>query len=275
MTNSPGHSPGRRRCVMSVGGTVRLEKWPEGTLCTLIPARLFVDSRASLCTCALLHECVHGPAAHTPTTCACSSWLLVTPGCGGALAPEAARGPRGEDTASAGWALVSLLGTSEDGSGGPAWAIGPGSALFLPIRAPTCQCPAAPPGLGAAPLPQPPRDRARTRRLCACVHLWAVRVLQEALECEGEEADTSANPASPAPGVSSGRTPARTAGGAALGRPACPLWVRLLGRLCTLRVSSEGGQRSPGAWYPAGASSSGACPLRCPQGPAASHTPER
>lgn len=268
MTNSRGHSPGRRRCATSVGGTVRLEKRP-------IPAHLFVASRASLCTCALLHECVHGPAAHTPAACACSSRLLVTPGGGGALAPEAARGPRGEDTAGAGRALVSLLGTSEDGSRGPAWAIGPGSAPFLPIRAATCQCPAAPPGLGAAPLPRLPRDRARARRLCACVPLWAARVLQEALECEGEEADSFANPALPAAGVSSGRTPARTAGGAALGRPACPLWVRLLGRLCTLRVPSEGGRRSPGAWYPAGASSSGACPLRCPQGPAASHTPKR
>lgn len=100
--------------------------------------------------------CVHGLAAHTHSLSVPAAAGSRSPrGCG-ALVPEAARGSHGKDTASVGQALFSLPGvSSEDGSGGPALAIGPGSAPFPPIRAAACLCPAAPP---------PPQGQAQPRR---------------------------------------------------------------------------------------------------------------
>ena len=184
---SLGHSPDLRQCVAPVGGTLRLEEQPEGTLGAPMPACSCVASRPTLCAFTASRVCacvctVLQPTHSPPVPAAAGS---RSPRGRGALVPEAARGPHGEDTASAGRALVSLLGVlSEDGSGGPASAIGPGSAPFPPIRAAACQCPAAAPGPGAALPPRRGREQCthmetvsgRTRASLCC--LWAVRVLQ-------------------------------------------------------------------------------------------------
>lgn len=84
----------------------------------------------------------------------------------------------------------------------------------------------------------------------------------------------------PAPRVSSGRTPARTAA-PVQGRGESPrvpwgalpggMLTRPWGRLSTPRVSSEGGQCSVlSLLVPVRLET---CPLRCPWGLAASHTP--
>lgn len=113
---------------------------------------------------------------------------------------------------------------------------------------------------------------------CARVRPWGRRgCSREALECGGE-ADSSANPAWPAPGVSSGRTPARMAApvqpwgalpahSGRSGMLTCPL-----GRLCTPRVPSEGGQRSVLTLLVLVHLET--CPFRCPRGPAGAAIPE-
>lgn len=209
-------------------------------------------------------------ALQPAAACACHvAGSLVTPGRWG----PGSRGSPGPRVRTAGAAGPSFLSGDVRGPGsrGPPWAIGPGSAPFLPIRAATCQCPAAPPGSGAAPACRLPRDRARARRLCVCVPLWAARC-QEAFECEGKKLTASLT--QPAPESRQGGPPPGP-GGAALGALPAHSWVRLLGRLCTLPSPLRGGARRPSAWYPAGASSSGGVPPHMPPGPAASHTPKR
>lgn len=176
---SLGHSPDRRRCVAQwEAQSGWRNSWrgrcaprcPHVRSLLLGPHSVCVPCFTSVCMC------VHGLAAHThspPVPAAASS---RSPRGRGALVPEAAWGPCGEDTASAGRALLSLPGvSSEDGSGGPALAIGLGSAPFPLIQAAACQCPAAPPGPGAALPPRRGREQ--------CTHMVAVSVCTRASLC--------------------------------------------------------------------------------------------